>query len=194
MTREEEQILSILDAIASNSKASQRDLSKATGLNLATVNFLLRKLAEKGFVKLRNVSKNPNKLGYLYLLTPGGLLEKSRLTVRFASRTWKEYTKTIERLRVSLIALAESGGCHLVLVGANEVADMVVEAGAKIDGINIVGIVDPNYAGETRRDIKVVAHARHVAFDRAIFCVPTETGAADMAQRTGIEENKVWRV
>jgi hypothetical protein len=82
----------------------------------------------------------------------------------------------------------------LVLVGANEVADMLVEAGSKIDGINIVGIVDPNYAGETRCDIKIVAHARHLAFDRAIFCLPTETGAAEIGKRTGIEENKVWRV
>jgi EPS-associated MarR family transcriptional regulator len=194
MTREEEQTLAVLDAIASNSKASQRDLSRATGLNLAKVNFLLRKLAEKGFVKLRNVSRNPNKLGYLYLLTPRGLLEKSRLTVQFASRTWKEYTRTIERLRASLISLAEFGNCHLVLVGANEVAEMVLEAGSKINGINIVGIVDPNYAGETRRDIKVVAHASHIAFDRAIFCLPTETGAAEIAKRTGIEEDKVWRV
>jgi DNA-binding Lrp family transcriptional regulator len=194
MTRQEEQILSILDAIASNSTASQRDLSKATGLNLAKVNFLLRKLTQEGLVQLRNVSRNPNKLGYLYLLTPHGLLEKSRLTIRFASRTWKEYTKTIARLRASLKSLAESGDCHLVLVGANEVADMMVEAGSKLDGINIVGIVDPNYAGKTRRDIKVVAHARHIVFDRAIFCVPTATGAAEIAKRTGIEENKMWQV
>jgi DNA-binding Lrp family transcriptional regulator len=194
MTREEEQILSILEAIASNSTASQRDLSKATGLNLAKVNFLLRALADNGLVQLRSVSRNPNKLGYMYSLTPPGLLEKSRLTMRFASRTWKEYTRTIERLRASLISLAESGDCHLVLVGANEVADMMVEAGSKLDGINIVGIVDPNYAGKTRCDIRVVAHASHIAFDRAIFCFPTETGAADIAKWTGIEENKVWRV
>ncbi|MCP4604318.1 MAG: winged helix-turn-helix transcriptional regulator, partial [Proteobacteria bacterium] len=74
-------MLSVLDAISLNSKVSQRDLSKATGLNLAKVNFLLRRLAEKGFVKLRNISKNPNKLGYLYFLTPRGLTEKSRLTI-----------------------------------------------------------------------------------------------------------------
>ena len=194
MTREEEQILAVLDAIASNEKASQRDLSRATGLNLATVNLLLRKLTESGLVELRSLSRNPNRLGYLYRLTPNGLREKSRLTVQYALRTWKEYSQTMERLRASLVSLAASGDGRLVLVGANEVAEMLVEAGCKIDGINIGGIVDPNCAGEMRCDVKVVAHARHVAFDRAILCLPLETGVAEIARRTGIEENKVWRV
>jgi EPS-associated MarR family transcriptional regulator len=194
MTQEEEQVLSVLDAIALNSRTSQRDLSRTTGLNVAKVNYLLRKMTEKGFVKLRNVSRNPNKLGYLYLLTPRGLTEKSRLTVRFAARTWREYSRTMDILRTSLARLAASGEQAIVLVGANEVADMVIEAGSGTPGIRVVGIVDPAGAGSRRGDVPVLADVRQLAYDRAILCVDQEPGATEMAFLAGIEKDKLWQV
>lgn len=194
MTEQEDQLLSVLDAISLNSRASQRDLSRATGLNLAKVNYLLRKLTEKGYVKLRNVSRNPNKLGYLYLLTPHGLTEKSRLTVRFAARTWREYSRTIEMLRASLARLAESGDRRIALVGANEVTDMIIEAATKIKEIDIVCIVEPARAGERRAEVPVVADMRGIGFDRAILCLDREPGATEMAIRAGIDKERLWHV
>ncbi len=191
---EEDQVLSVLDAIALNSKASQRDLSRTTGLNLAKVNYLLRKLAGKGFVKLRNVSKNPNKLGYLYILTPHGLAEKSRLTVRFAARTWNQYSKTIERFKNSIDRLLETGAHQVLLLGATEVADMVLEAAVDVNDIIIVGIVDPSSAGETRRGIPVVADAQKIEFDRAIPCDHTEIALDELAAKTGINAERLWLV
>jgi EPS-associated MarR family transcriptional regulator len=191
---EEGQILSVLDAIASNRKASQRDLSKATGLNLAKVNFLLRRLAEKGFVKLRNVSRNPNKLGYLYILTPRGITEKSRLTIRFAARTWREYSSFIGRLRRSLEQLVENGRQKVLLVGGNEVADMVLEAGADIQGLEIVGVVDPKRQGETRRGVPVVAAAAEIIYDWAIPCEHQGLELDELAGKVGISKDKLWLV
>jgi EPS-associated MarR family transcriptional regulator len=191
---EETQILSVLDAIALDSHVSQRDLSRLTGLNLAKINYLLRKLAEKGFVKLRNISKNKNKFLYLYILTPHGIAEKSRLTVRFAARTWREYSQIIMRLRESLTRLVESGAARVVLVGANEVSDMVFEAGHGLKGFSVVGIVDPARAGEKCCGMRVATHARDIEFDRAIACVLAEADLGDTAKRAGIGEDKLWLV
>ncbi|MCP4676972.1 MAG: winged helix-turn-helix transcriptional regulator [Deltaproteobacteria bacterium] len=186
--------MSVMDAIAINSKASQRDLSRETGLNLAKVNFLLRRLAEKGFVKLRNVQKNPNKLGYLYILTPRGLSEKSRLTVRFAARTWREYSRTIERLRKSLTRLVGSGGNRVLLLGASEVVDMIFEASADIDNLEIIGIIDPTRDGEKRRGVPVVSAIVDIEFDWAVPCDHTESSLSELAKEVGIEEEKLWLV
>lgn len=191
---EETQILSVLDAIASNREASQRDLSRATGLNLAKVNFLLKRLAEKGFVKLRNVSRNPNKLGYLYILTPHGLTEKSRLTIRFAARTWREYSSTIGRFRRSLIRLADSGEQRVILLGGNEVADMVLEAAAGIQGLKIVGVVDAKRLGETVRGVQVVASAGEIEYDWAIPCEHQELDLGELSGKTGISTDRLWLV
>ena len=55
------------------------------------VNYCIRKLIEKGWVKLVNFSNNPDKAGYTYLLTPTGIEEKGRLTISFLKIKLKEY-------------------------------------------------------------------------------------------------------
>jgi hypothetical protein len=51
----------------------------------------MKKLTEKGLIKLTNFTHNPNKMGYAYLLTPSGIEEKSRLTISFLKRKVVEY-------------------------------------------------------------------------------------------------------
>lgn len=184
----------MLDALERNNGASQRDLSRATGLNLAKVNFLLRKLAGKGHLKLRNVSANPNKLRYLYILTPRGIAEKSRLTMSFVQRTLTQYGEILERLRRGLERLAAVGGRRVVLLGANDVADMVIEAAAGVEGIDIVAIVDPAHDGKERRGYRIVASFDGLAFDRIIPCDEAGPSVTEIAGRTGVEEERIWLV
>ena len=61
------------------------------GVSLGKVNYCMKKLTEKGWVKLTNFTHNPNKMGYAYLLTPSGIEEKSRLTFSFLKRKLIEY-------------------------------------------------------------------------------------------------------
>ena len=61
------------------------------GVSLGKVNYCMKKLTEKGWVKLTNFSNNTNKLGYIYLLTPKGIEEKSKLTFSFLKRKIIEY-------------------------------------------------------------------------------------------------------
>ena len=71
--------------------ATQRELAKELGISLGSVNYCLKALIHKGFIKLSNFNENPNKLGYLYLLTPMGIAEKTSLTAKFLQRKIKEY-------------------------------------------------------------------------------------------------------
>jgi EPS-associated MarR family transcriptional regulator len=61
------------------------------GVSLGKVNYCLKKLTEKGLIKLSNFTHNPNKMGYTYLLTPSGIEEKTRLTFSFLKRKVIEY-------------------------------------------------------------------------------------------------------
>jgi EPS-associated MarR family transcriptional regulator len=80
---------------------TQRTLAKEVGINVSTINFYLKPLVEKGWIKMSNFSKNPSKLGYAYLLTPTGVAEKAALTKRFLQRKMAEY----EKLRGEIEAL-----------------------------------------------------------------------------------------
>jgi EPS-associated MarR family transcriptional regulator len=86
----------LLKLIRENPNFSQRDLAEATGASLGKINYCLRALMDKGYVKAANFSKSRQKSAYFYRLTPSGLEEKARVTVRFLKRKVEEY-ETLQR-------------------------------------------------------------------------------------------------
>jgi len=92
----------ILKSIDDNPNQSQREMSRSLGMSLGKLNYCLRALVDKGWVKAKNFKENPNKAGYLYLLTPSGVEAKTKVTVRFLRRKMKEYEQIkneIEQLK-----------------------------------------------------------------------------------------------
>ena len=83
--------LDLLRSLESNPEYTQRELSQEMGVSLGKVNYCMKKLTEKGLIKLTNFSRSSNKFGYAYLLTPSGIEEKSRLTLSFLKRKVIEY-------------------------------------------------------------------------------------------------------
>ena len=77
---------------------SQRELSKNLGLSLGKINYCIKALKDKGLIKISNFSKNPNKLKYVYILTPKGVASKTRLTIDFMKRKMKEYEELKKEL------------------------------------------------------------------------------------------------
>ena len=68
------------------------------GFSLGKLNYCLKALKTKGFVKINNFKKNPNKINYLYILTPKGLAAKTDLTKVFMKRMMKEYDELKDEL------------------------------------------------------------------------------------------------
>ena len=83
--------LDLLRKLELNPEYTQRELSQEIGVSLGKVNYCMKKLIEKGCVKLISFSRNPNKVGYVYLLTPKGIEEKTRLTFAFLRIKLQEY-------------------------------------------------------------------------------------------------------
>ena len=83
--------LDLLRKLEVNPEYTQRELSQEMGASLGKVNYCMKKLIEKGWIKLTNFSHNPNKVGYIYLLTPKGIEQKTRLTFAFLKIKLEEY-------------------------------------------------------------------------------------------------------
>ena len=86
----------ILKLLESNPGASQRDIARELGVSLGRVNFCLQALVEKGLIKANNFRNSTTKQTYLYLLTPKGIQEKAKVTVRFLQHKLDEY-ETLKR-------------------------------------------------------------------------------------------------
>ena len=81
----------ILQSLELDSSPTQRQLSNDLGVSLGKVNYCLKSLIEKGFIKVNNFRNSSNKIQYSYLLTPKGVEEKARLTLDFIRIKTQEY-------------------------------------------------------------------------------------------------------
>ena len=93
--------LRVLRALEANPELSQRQLAAELGVSLGGVNYALKALIERGFVKADNFRRSGTKVAYLYVLTPKGIAEKSALASAFLGRKLEEY----EVLRQEIEAL-----------------------------------------------------------------------------------------
>ena len=83
--------LEILRKIQKKPELSQRQLAKELGFSLGKLNYCLKELKKKGHIKIKSFKKNPKKMNYLYVLTPKGISEKTKLTINFMKRKMDEY-------------------------------------------------------------------------------------------------------
>lgn len=95
----------LLRQLADQPDASQRGLAARMGISVGKVNYCLRALIDKGWVKANNFRRSDNKWGYAYLLTPSGAVAKVRLMRAFLVRKEREFDSLqaeIAALRVQL--------------------------------------------------------------------------------------------
>jgi len=89
--RNEQDYFNLLRKIQKIPQASQRILAKELGFSLGKLNYCLKALKQKGFIKIKNFKSNPNKINYIYVLTPKGISIKTKLTINFMKRKMSEY-------------------------------------------------------------------------------------------------------
>ena len=89
----------VLRKIDKKPKLSQREIASEVGFSLGKLNYCLKALQKKGFIKLENFQKHSNKIKYLrYEITPKGLSERTKLTINFMKRKMSEYDELKKEL------------------------------------------------------------------------------------------------
>jgi len=81
----------VLRKIQKSPESTQRKLAEELGFSLGKLNYCLKALKVKGLIKINNFKENPQKLNYIYILTPKGVAMKTKLTINFMKRKMKEY-------------------------------------------------------------------------------------------------------
>ena len=95
---EEEDNLEILRKIDSKNNLTQRKLADELGFSLGKLNYCLNELKTKGLKKFNNFKKNKEKLNYIYILTPKGVSQKTKLLISFMNSKMKEYDELKKEL------------------------------------------------------------------------------------------------
>jgi EPS-associated MarR family transcriptional regulator len=100
---QEDTYFRVLRMLQENPDLTQREIAERLGVSTSGMNYCLNALIDKGWVKVQNFSQSKNKFGYIYVLTPQGIVEKVTLTSRFLKRKQAEY----EALRAEIDGLTE---------------------------------------------------------------------------------------
>ena len=88
----------VLRKIQKKPETTQRELAEELGFSLGKLNYCLKALHAKGLIKMQNFKKNPKKINYIYVLTPKGIAERTKLTINFMKRKMNEYDELKKEL------------------------------------------------------------------------------------------------
>ncbi len=135
MDVEAQRDLRVLEAVAGNQRITQRGLAETLGIALGLANVYVKRLARKGCIKCINIKSNR----ILYLITPKGIAEKTRLTYEYMQHSLHVYGQIRGHLRGVLQPLADAGHKRIALYGTGEAAELaylsIKEAGLELAAI-----------------------------------------------------------
>jgi len=127
----------LLNEVTQSPDVTQRELSRRIGAALGLTNLMLRRLVQKGYIKISGTKRSRIR----YLITPQGILEKSRLTYEFVQHSLYLYSRVRVFLREQLALVAKRGHRRILLCGTGELAEIAFLTIQEM-GLELVGVVD----------------------------------------------------
>ena len=179
----------LLTEVAQAPEATQRELSHRIGVALGLTNLMLRRLAKKGYIKITGTKRDRIR----YLITPQGILEKSRLTYEFIQYSLQLYGRIRVFLREQLGLVAKAGHRRILLFGTSELAEIAFLTIHEM-GLELVGVVDDapdqtHFLGQTVRKINDVDEA---SYDRVVVAsMRWEDGGAARLADCGVPSERI---
>jgi len=134
----------ILTEIENSDKTTQRNLSKKLNLALGAVNFHLKRMVRKGYIKMMTFP--PNRA--IYFVTPNGISQKARLTYEYMVGTLAFYREARDRSRNLFLQLESEGISEVAFLGARDLAEICFLS-LQETTITLVNIYDDTRSGES---------------------------------------------
>jgi len=112
--------LTLLEHVESNPDVNQSTLADQLGVAVGTVNWHLKRLVAKGYVKVQRAERKKLR----YIITPEGIALRARLTVDYVERSFELYRRTRQRIKEHLQLIRATGKSRVRIVGDGDVADI----------------------------------------------------------------------
>ena len=178
----------LLDELSRRPDATQRELSKRIGVALGLTNLMLRRLVKKGYIKISGTKHSRIR----YLITPQGILEKSRLTYEFIQYSVQLYTRVRQFLRQQLAIVAQRGHRRVLLYGTGELAEIAFLTIQEM-GLELVGIVDTAPTSERflGQPVRPLHEITATDYDRMIVCSLRASGGVHRLVMLGVPADRL---
>jgi len=111
----------LLNAIAQDSLVTQAGLSARLGIAVGSVNWYIKRLVNRGYVKVSHLTRTRLK----YDLTPEGMAVFSQRALQYAKDSLKVYNELRHKAKTLVAELQSCGIFHVYLDGNDEVIDIL---------------------------------------------------------------------
>ena len=180
--------LVLLSEVERDAGVTQRALSTTLGVALGLTNLYLKRLARKGYVKIATLPRHRIQ----YLLTPQGVMEKSRLTYLYMQHSLAYYRETRERIKEMMSSCGGSHGQRVVIYGTTELAELAYLSLREMH-IDCVGFIDKN-PPESFLSCQVLAPEQLARwqFDQVLIAdLENEIACVEQLAQAGVPREKV---
>ena len=110
----------MLEAVEQNGNLSQRSLASKLGIAVGLTNMYLKRMTRKGYIKCVNARSNR----LLYLITPTGIAEKTRLTYEYMQYSLRLYRDARQLLNHEMKTRLRSDHSRVAIYGTGEAAEL----------------------------------------------------------------------
>jgi DNA-binding MarR family transcriptional regulator len=112
--------LELLNKISADPDATQATLASQLGVAVGTINWHIKRLIEKGYVKVRRAERRKLK----YIITPEGIALRASLTLDYIQSSLSLYRLVRNRSLTAIQQVRRAGFNALRIVGEGDVADI----------------------------------------------------------------------
>jgi DNA-binding MarR family transcriptional regulator len=112
--------LALLEHIESNPDVTQASLATQLGVAVGTVNWHIKRLIEKGYIKIKRAERKKLR----YIITPEGIALRTLLTMDYIEQQFLLYRNTRQRVREHLDQIKSAGYKEVSIQGEGDVADI----------------------------------------------------------------------
>ncbi len=134
MDRINEKEFEIINQLALNNLSSQRELSRRAGISLGMTNVILKRLARKGYLKIKQL----NRKKVQYMLTPKGFAEKTKKSYRYLLKTIHLFEEAKRKIQNLVFSEKQKGNNKFLILGNGELADLVEIAIKELKSDNLI--------------------------------------------------------
>jgi len=138
VSQDEQKHLEILSLIEKDGMITQQEIADHLGVAIGLVNSFVKRMVRRGYIRIKRVPRRR----YLYMLTPKGVSEKGRLTIRFIQDSLKLYRDYRLKCKRLFNELVQNGISKVNLVGTGDLAEIAYLSLQEV-GIEVSNVYDP---------------------------------------------------
>ncbi|MBI3378800.1 MAG: winged helix-turn-helix transcriptional regulator [Nitrospirae bacterium] len=187
--------LRLLDELTKESVITQRALADRLGIALGLVNAYVKRLYNKGHIKVKNLPRNRVK----YIITPKGFAEKAKLTYSYMNRSIDYFRDVRQKIEQTYAVMMASDVKNILLWGDGEVAELCYISTRGLP-LKIVGVVATRNRvvadsgmekGFFGHDIYSIENVNGIEYD-AILVASLDGRASETMNRAGVNPERVY--